>query len=164
MSAIFISHSSTDRHLASDLHARLRDKGYRSVFLDQDRDDGILPGDKWETELYRELRSCQLVIALVGDNWLRSQWCFAEATHAREKGKTIVGLMLQSPTDCSLLADSQLIDFTLERREEGYERLWSALGKVLDWRAHLAWDAGRPPYPGLDAFEEQDAPVYFGRD
>jgi hypothetical protein len=28
----------------------------------------------------------------------------------------------------------------------------------------MHWDNARPPYPGLDVFEEEDAPIYFGRD
>ncbi len=28
----------------------------------------------------------------------------------------------------------------------------------------LEWDPGRAPYPGLEAFAEDDAPVFFGRD
>ena len=59
-------------------------KGYQSVFLDLERDDGIVAGEKWEQVLYRELRTCQVVITLMSEYWLNSRWCFAEATHARE--------------------------------------------------------------------------------
>src|SRR5579884_1679993 len=30
--------------------------------------------------------------------------------------------------------------------------------------AHPAWDSDRPPFPGLEAFTEQDSAVFFGRD
>lgn len=44
MSAIFISHSSKDDVIASELRNRLETQGHRSVFLDFDPDTGIPPG------------------------------------------------------------------------------------------------------------------------
>ena len=164
MSAIFISHSSKDKDLAIEVCACLKAKGYKSVFLDLDRDDGIIPGDEWEQVLYRELRTCQVLIALMSKNWLSSRWCFAEATHAREKGKRIIGLKLSPDLDVSVLNDTQHFDFTWAQREQGYDRLWSDLEKALDLRGFIRWDTTRSPYPGLEVFEEKDAPIYFGRD
>ena len=165
MSAIFISHSSKDKKLALNLHKKLLSKGYKSVFLDLDRDDGIVAGDKWEEDIYRELKSCQVLIALISENWLASGWCFAEATHAREKGKRILGLRLSPTIQASILSDTQFINFYDDQRASGYERLWLSLQNVTGPRFLLKWDAkNRPLYPGLDPFDELDAPVYFGRD
>lgn len=164
MSAIFISHSSKDHDFAIQLHAQLKTRGHESVFLDAERNDGILGGEQWERVLYRELRRCQVLVALISKDWLESRWCFAEATHAREKGKAIIGLSLCSGLEQSLLGDTQLIDLSPEQRETGYQRLWAALKNAIDPRGMVAWDKNRAPYPGLSAFEEQDAAVYFGRD
>ena len=35
---------------------------------------------------------------------------------------------------------------------------------TLDPAGMFDWDERRPPYPGLLAFQEQDAAIYFGRD
>ena len=35
---------------------------------------------------------------------------------------------------------------------------------ALDAQGGFNWDASRPPFPGLLAFQEEDAAVYFGRD
>jgi len=163
MAAIFISHSSRDRDAAIELRERLKERKYVSVFLDLDREDGIVVGEQWERVLYRELRSCQVVIALVSGAWLDSRWCFAEATHAREKGKRILGLNLtEAPPQ--IFSDTQLIDFRPARRADAYERLWAGLDLALDPRGRATWDRQRPPYPGLVQFNEEDAAVYFGRD
>lgn len=90
MSTIFISHSSADNALATELLDWLRTQGYRSVFLDLDPDEGIEAGERWEKVLYRELVSCSVVLALITESWLTSQWCFAEATYARSGGETII--------------------------------------------------------------------------
>jgi WD40 repeat protein len=162
MAAIFISHSSRDRDIAIELRERLTERKYASLFLDLDREDGIVVGEQWERVLYRELRSCQIVIALVSDAWLDSRWCFAEATHAREKGKRILGLKITDKVP-SIFTDTQMIDFRPAHRADAYERLWTGLELALDPRGRAAWDRRRPPYPGLVQFNEEDAAVYFGR-
>ena len=161
MSAIFISHSSKNKDLACELYQRLQAKHYHSVFLDVDRDDGIIAGEKWEKVLYRELRTCQVLIALVSKQWLASRWCFAEFSHAREKGKTIIGLQLANKINQSVLNDTQVIQFTPNARDEGYESLWRGLQNALDIRGFHRWkekdERGQPraPYPGFKTFQEQ---------
>jgi WD40 repeat protein len=163
MSAIFISHSSKDRDRAVTLHRKLLERGYESVFLDVDRDDGVVAGEKWEEVLYHKLRACQVMVALVTDAWWRSHWCFAELSHAREKGKTIIGLMAQLNIDTGVLRDTQVIPYVDESSDTD-ERLYVALNEVLDGRGYFRADESRPPYPGLNCFEEQDAAVFCGRD
>jgi hypothetical protein len=49
-------------------------------------------------------------------------------------------------------------------REGGLARLKRELVRIaLDAQGGFPWDAGRPPFPGLLAFQEEDAAVYFGR-
>ncbi len=49
--------------------------------------------------------------------------------------------------------------------EEAYERLWRGLVAAgLDPADVFDWSRERPPYPGLLAFQEADAAVFFGRD
>jgi hypothetical protein len=53
----------------------------------------------------------------------------------------------------------------LSDRDGGLERLKRELMRIaLDAQGGFAWDATRPPFPGLLAFDEEDAAVYFGRD
>jgi hypothetical protein len=62
-----------------------------------------------------------------------------------------------------VFSDLQHIDLTTQP-EEGYRRL--KLGLVergLDPLDIFDWDPKRPPYPGLSAFEEADAAIFFGR-
>jgi hypothetical protein len=62
MSAIFISHSSTDNAFAAGIRKRLQKQGHHSVFLDFDPERGIPAGRDWEKELYAKLRGCRAVI------------------------------------------------------------------------------------------------------
>lgn len=63
MTAIFISHSSTDNAAAAEMKAWLEAQGHTSLFLDFDPETGIKGGTSWEQTLYQQLRQCQAVIA-----------------------------------------------------------------------------------------------------
>ena len=52
MSRIFISHSSRDNAIASQVRERLGRMGHTSVFLDFHPEDGIPAGSDWEKALY----------------------------------------------------------------------------------------------------------------
>jgi hypothetical protein len=164
MSAIFISHSNKDNAVAAEVQARLVQQGHRAVFLDFDPEHGIPAGRNWEKELYARLRGCQAVIVLCSAHSMASQWCFAEITQARALGKHLFPVKIAACQLIPLLSEAQAIDLTLEPIA-GYQRLWSGLKNAgLDPADRFDWDGTRPPYPGLLAFQEQDAAVYFGRD
>lgn len=164
MSVIFISHSSKDNQSAAELRAFLERQGHNSIFLDFDPADGIPAGRSWEQELYARLRSSRAVIVLCSEASMRSDWCFAEITHARSLGKPIFPVKV-APCDLrAVLMDVQVIDLT-HSVEEGYKRLQRGLlAAGLDPRDFFDWDGSRPPYPGLLSFQESDAAIFFGRD
>ncbi len=162
MSAIFISHSSRDSGFAGELRAWLHDHGQRSMFLDFDPADGIPAGRRWEQELYRQLRACQAVIVLCSEHSMTSDWCFAEITHARALGKLVFPLRIGACRLREPLAELQVVDATSDRTA-AFDRLLRGL-RAAGLEQLFAWDPARPPYPGLMAFQETDAAVYFGRE
>ena len=163
MTAIFISHSSADNTVAAEMKVWLEGLGHTSLFLDFDPEAGIKGGTGWEQTLYQKLRQCQAVIALLTPNWLASKWCFAELVQARERGKAIFPVKIQACDAGGVFSDIQQIDLTVQRTE-GYERLrMGLLERGLDPLDVFDFDPKRPPYPGLLAFQEQDAAVFFGR-
>ena len=163
MTAIFISHSSADNPAAVEMKAWLEARGHTSLFLDFDPEAGIKGGGDWEQTLYQKLRQCQAVIALLTPSWLASKWCFAELVQARERGKAIFPVKVRPCEAGGVFSDIQHIDLTA-LPEEGYERLRiGLLERGLDPLDVFDWDPKRPPYPGLLAFQEQDAAIFFGR-
>ncbi|MDQ3977937.1 MAG: TIR domain-containing protein, partial [Actinomycetota bacterium] len=159
MASLFISHSSVDDESAKQLGDRLREAKHASFFLDHDVSAGIAPGRRWEDELYTNLRRCDAVIFLATESSVTSPWCFAELVVARSIGKPIVPIGLRG-VRLSLLEDVQWIDW--EQEDPSWARLWRRL-EELDIEALPPFDPTRPPYPGLDAFDEADARVFFGR-
>jgi TIR domain len=146
------------------LLAWLRDQGFAETFLDFDKHGGIPPGADWERTLYRELTRSEAVLLVLTKNWFDSKWCFAEFTQARALGKAIFPLVEAPSGEILVSPDIQHLDL-IKDREGGLERLAVELTRIaLNARGEFAWDATRPPYPGMLAFDEVDAAVYFGRD
>ncbi len=164
MARVFISHSSRDGEQAERLHKWVRDQGSTDTFLDIDKHAGLMPGDDWERRLYREIAASEAVILILTKNWFESKWCFAEFIQARALGKAIFPV-IETPTGETFVSpDIQHLDLVKDR-EGGLERLGSELTRLaLNARGTFPWERSRSPFPGLLAFGEADAAIYFGRD
>ena len=164
MSSIFISHSNKDNAFAIELRQRLAEQGYQSLFLDFDPEVGIPAGQNWEKKLYEKLRNCQAIIILCSEYSMCSPWCLAEITIARFLGKFIFPIKISPCNIEHLIKDLQVPDIT-KGKEEAYQRLWLGFQVVgLDPKNLVNWDNSRPPYPGLNAFKEEDSIIFFGRE
>jgi WD40 repeat protein len=164
LSNIFISHSSRDNQAARAMQAWLEAKGHKGVFLDFDPALGIPVGVDWEQELYQRLRACRAVVALVSPAWLASPWCFFELRQARFLGKSVFPVRIEPCESGPILGDIQEGDLVTDP-EAGHVQLWEGLRRAgLDPATMRHYDPARPPYPGLEALQEADAAVFFGRD
>lgn len=104
------------------------------------------------------------MIIIQTPNWLASKWCFAEFTQARALGKAIFPAIVAPTGDTLISPDIQALNL-LSDRDGGLDRLKRELVRIaLDAQGGFPWDATRAPFPGLLAFQEEDAAIYFGRD
>ena len=164
MSLLFISHSSKDKAEAEQLLQWLQEQGFDSLFLDSDAQHGIKAGSDWEKTLYREIHRSHAFIFLLSDHWIGSQWCNFEFMQARALGKAIFPLRIQAGLDTTLASEVQHLDLTQDR-DDVLQRLHTQLTELsLNTGQHTVWDRSRSPYPGMMAFEAEDAPVFFGRE
>jgi hypothetical protein len=167
MADIFISHSGNDNEIAAAIGERLqRERPTWSLFYDK---DNIRAGQRWQERLRDELTSCRVVLALLSRNWLGSPWCFTEAVTATFRGKDVVGIETEDLTSDDLgRAPPILHERQRVRLRDGDDRAWREILEALD-RSGLDpndWFPIPPnigPYPGLVAFDEKDAGVFFGR-
>ena len=63
----------------------------------------------------------------------------------------------------SILSEKQFIDLRT-KPEEGYKRLWRGLHEEDLLGVQGEWDPKNSPYLGLSTFQEEHAPVFFGRE
>ena len=163
VTAIFISHRSCDNAEAEALKGWLAEKGHERLFLDFDPADGIPAGVDWEQRLYQELRRCQALLIVLTPAWLESKWCGNELAIAREKGKAVFVVRVKPGTDGSLIPALQEVNLTGDRAA-ALEKLARGLKEHgLDPRDAFDWKPDRPIYPGLAAFDVEDAAIFFGR-
>jgi WD40 repeat protein len=164
MPAIFISHSSLDQKAADDIKTALDRLGFEQVFLDFDKTTGIGAGENWEKRLYAELSRCHAVILVLTPNWLDSKWCFAELAQARALGKVILPIICAPLGQRVVLPEIQSVDM-IDWNPDGIARLAKSLHAITDELARgFTLPPGRPIFPGIHAFEAEDAAIYFGRD
>jgi hypothetical protein len=159
---LFLSYSRHDMAVAVGLRDRLEAAGFSSVFHDVDPKAGIAAGADWEQTLWYELRRCSAVVFLSSLHSAASPWCLAELAVARSAGKPVFPVILDGDVP-SLLRDTQAVSLS-DGLPTAVQRLTSGLHRAgLDPLDSFAWDDSRSPYPGLAAFEEADAAVFFGR-
>lgn len=164
MTAIFISHRSTDAEAAASIKGWLAAQGHKRFFLDVDPEDGIAGGAAWEKAIYDALRQCQALLVVRTPDWDASRWCFAELALARARGKAIFVVRARPCAGGPLLPELQEVDLTTDR-EGGLIRLARGLKeKGLDPEDSFDRDPSRPIYPGLNPFDEADAAIFFGRE
>jgi hypothetical protein len=163
MTAIFISHRSSDNAEAQALKDWLGGQGHEQLFLDFDPADGIPAGVDWEQRLYQELRRCQALLIVLTPAWLASTWCRNELAIAREKGKAAFIVRVKPCADGPVIPAIQEVDLTVDR-EAALTKLARGLKEHgLDPASAFDWKPGRPVYPGLAAFDVDDAAIFFGR-
>lgn len=164
MSRIFVSHSSWNNDKAIEVRDWLAANGWKDVFLDLDPERGIAAGQRWKDALQKAAYRCEVVLALVSQEWLASGWCKSEVDAARLMGKKVIAALIdieqsRVPVD---LTDEQYIDLTGD--PDAYRRLREGLKRAGLDPTTFPFEPGRRPYPGLAYLEEEDAAVFFGRD
>ena len=176
MTRLFLSHSTKGKPATLDIQQRLLNRGYdpAQLFLDSDEQSGIAAGTKWEQVLYERLKDCQALVVLYTPNWKASQWCCAELVYAKMSGKEIFPVVITDGDLGGIVSEHQAV-FVTKEGDQAFERLFAALeARHLGPRDHLPWpnpnlkDANGHiddcPFPGLLAFDERYAGVYFGRE
>ena len=189
MSKIFISHSSTNNAQALAIRKWLKASGWDECFLDISVDEGLSAG-RWQEALKQAGDRCKVVLCLLSPKWVNSRECLLEYKLGERSGKAIVGIIIESmPVEAlpeDFRANWQCFDLVndVDQKEivveddqgrktkvgfgvAGLKRLEHGLRNAGLDPGYVLWppanDPLRAPYPGLRAFEEDDAGVFFGR-
>jgi WD40 repeat protein len=189
LSRLFISHSSKDSVAAVAFKQWLGANGWpaEDVFLDLEDIGG---GERWKDALRKAHSRCEAVILLASPDALSSPECLTEVRKAEDFGKEIIVVLLRELSVEDRRLDSykerqivdlsaqpqahrETVDFRGSRHEVSFND--EALLKIKDYLIKrgitpesFPWPpADRPdaaPFPGLSAFTQDDAAIFFGRD
>ncbi len=164
MAEIFISYANEDWAVAKEIKDWIARQGFTSVFIDQDRETGLVVGEEWEAQLLSAMRKCHAVVMGVTPAFQRSTWCFAEYTLAKTLGKKIFPVVVSPIGEYLVAPNIQHLNLTSDR-EGGLQALARRLTEaVKDPRSGFDLRRQRAPFPGLRPFDVGDAAIYFGRD
>lgn len=186
MPRLFISHSSTDTLQALAFHRWFMRNGWarEDVFIDV---NGIDAGERWRDALRRAIDSCGAVLFLASPDSLESEECRREMNFAEDHKKpVIVAILRHLRRDDPRLErwkDRQFVDLSAEPQEhmefveyEGRRQrvdfhlpalnaISAGLARLSISPSSFPWTPRETgPYPGLVAFGEDDAGIFFGRE
>src|SRR5262245_60961477 len=188
-SRLFISHSGKDSVHALAFQRWLQDRGWAKddVFIDL---YDIGAGERWRETLVKANVACDALLYLVSPEALDSDECKREVRRALDDRKEImVAILRDVKMDDRRLADyrdHQIVDLSVDPREERVEVEHQGRKHLIDFNRQalnaihaklielgiapdsFAWPPrDKPnavPYPGLDAFDEDSAGIFFGRE
>jgi TIR domain len=186
---LFISHSSKDNLAAVAFKQWLCTRGWtgEDIFLDL---DDIGAGERWKEALRKAKLRAEAVVLLASPDTLSSPECLAEVRVAEDYGKEIVVVLLHDlqveDRRLDSFKDRQIVDLAappqshVEKVEylgeypevrfnaAGLARIQDFLEKRGITPDRFAWPPpdkpNAEPFPGLSAFTEDDAGIFFGRD
>jgi formylglycine-generating enzyme required for sulfatase activity len=186
---LFISHSSKDNLAAIAFKQWLGSIGWpnEDVFLDL---EDIGAGERWKEALNKANARCEAIVLLASPDALRSPECIAEIRKAEDAGKEIIVVLLHDlqldDRRLDSYKDRQIVDLAapplshVERvdyrgelheirfNQKGLARVQDFLDKRGITSDRFAWPSlnapDAAPFPGLSAFTEDDAGIFFGRD
>lgn len=106
--ALFISYSSQDRSTVDALTNALR-RGQQQVWFDQE----LGGGDSWWNKILEQIRSCDVFIVALSNNWLQSKPSQAELRYARALNRPILPVRIGDVDSMRVnpLAALQIIDY-----------------------------------------------------
>lgn len=91
---IFISYAHLDSDEVVPVINALRGRGYNVWY-----DDGIRVGTEWAKTISERVKNCACMISFVSENYVKSQNCTREVTHAQAHGKPILSALLDINMD-----------------------------------------------------------------
>ncbi|MDX1994335.1 MAG: TIR domain-containing protein [bacterium] len=168
MKRVFVSYSRRNKTFAERLARDLNDAGLE-VWVDWRQIQG---GELWQHEIYRGIERSEIFVFCLTPDALASEWCQREAIAAREQGKFILPAMaipalpqLETTEALRWMLDIQFINF-VNRYEEAFPELLRSLPGSRRLGAYDDIDPSRIPNPfkGLEAFQQTDAHLFFGRE
>jgi serine/threonine kinase PknH len=106
--ALFISYSSRDRSTVDALTSALR-RGQQQVWFDQE----LGGGDAWWNKILEQIRSCEVFIVALSNNWLQSKPSQSELRYAKALNRPILPVRIGEVDSMRVnpLAALQIIDY-----------------------------------------------------
>ncbi|NWF70722.1 MAG: TIR domain-containing protein [Chloroflexi bacterium] len=166
MKRIFISYSRRNKPFAERLARDLSDAGL-DVWIDFRQIEG---GERWRDEIFKGLEKSEAVVYCISPDAIKSEWCRREVATARGQNKVVYPIvvvnaleMLEQFPETEWISEIQFITFE-NRYEQAITELIAALSGRRDAFDDIDADNIPNPFKGLEAFQQTDSHIFFGRE
>lgn len=167
MNRVFVSYSRRNKTFAERLARDLDDAGL-DVWVDWRQ---IQVGEFWRDEIFRGIERSDILVICLSPPAVQSEWVQREVITARDQGKTILPVMVESAIQELEATDTMrwLLDIQFINFENQYEAGLVALLDNLPGRRPIRTfdvfeETNIPnPFKGLEAFQQTDSHFFFGR-
>jgi energy-coupling factor transporter ATP-binding protein EcfA2 len=165
MKNIFISYSRHDRTLAERLARDLQDAGL-NVWIDFRR---IRTGEQWREAIFEGVDQSDIMIVCLSPAAVDSEWVRREILMGFSHNKLVLPIMLEDAFTVMQQFDEtkQLLDLQIThfegRYEQAFQELLTALPGIVSTPDIDPADIPNP-FKGLEAFQQTDAAIFFGRE
>lgn len=123
---LFISYARGDSAVVHDLAAKLRLGGHEPWF-----DHALHAGDDWQAELLAQIKACDVLVYVLTDASVRSEWCVWEYAQAVEMGRRVLPVLLQKGLTIPEFIDHlHYADFTAGVTADAVAYLLGSLNKL----------------------------------
>lgn len=170
MKNVFVSYTRRNLTVIERLARDLQDAGLE-VWVDFRK---IRGGEAWQQAIYDGIRDCDFVVVCLSPPAVESEWVRRELEIAKDMGKLIIPVMLEVAFDemrqyeiTNSLLDVQAVNFAELSYERAFPTLLGSLpGISREARDYDDIDPSEIPNPfkGLEAFQETDYDIFFGRE
>lgn len=116
---LFISHMAAHKKAVSLLANELKKYGISSFVANKD----IKPTEEWRNNMLRALKSSDMFLAFITDDFYNDDWAGQEVGIACYRRIPIIPLKLETADLGGLIADTQAIIGTLDSPEENAEKI-----------------------------------------
>jgi WD40 repeat protein len=166
MKRVFISYSRRQKTFADRLARDLSDAGL-DVWIDFRQIEG---GERWRDEIFKGLEKSEGVVFCLSPDAIKSEWCRREVAIAYSQNKPIYPAviieafdLLDDYPETKWMTEIQYI-LLQDRYEQGITELITALSGKRDPYDDIDVSKIPNPFKGLEAFQQTDAHIFFGRE
>lgn len=167
MNRVFISYSRQNVTFVERLARDLSDAGL-FVWVDFRHIKG---GDDWRKAITDGINQSEILLVCLSPDAVKSEWVRREIFLARSQHKFIIPLMV-SPCiemmagydETEELLDIQYVDFDKQTYEQAFPALLRAIPNLIQVEETSDSSSLPSPFKGLEAFQETDSGVFFGRE
>lgn len=120
---VFLSYSHADRDAVARIADHLDRRGFDVI-----REFDIPAGERWTDQIQHAIATCDALVAVVSDDYMKSEWAQTETALALGSDKRVLPVMVQTCQPTGIIGHFNMLDATADL-DEGARTIGDLLGE-----------------------------------